>query len=265
MNLIKKSSKSHILLPIFCLIAVSALFVLTYTVSFKLGADNAKGKEENTPALSQTENVIPKSDDTERETKALDDLFFIEKAVLIGDSRTHGFSAYGYLPEERVYALDGSSQKTILESAFVDLYGDGRMYSLVDALSVTKPEYLLVCLGINGMGSLSEEGFRAEYQQLTDAVLEATPDSKIVIMSILPVSLRREEFMPIMANDRIDSFNAALKSFAEENGFEYLDVSEALKNEYNALDIRYDAGDGLHFSGRTYQRLLEAINEAVAQ
>ena len=56
----------------------------------------------------------------EETTSAMSDDFFVDKAVFVGDSRIHGFSTYGYIPSDKVFALDGSNQKTILESEFVE-------------------------------------------------------------------------------------------------------------------------------------------------
>ncbi len=110
---------------------------------------------------------------------------------------------------------------------------------------------------------MDEEEFLLEYKALTNSVEKASPNSKILIMSILPVSQRKENITPLMSNERIDEFNSYLKIFAEDNSFEYLDLSDSLKNEYNALDIAFDAGDGLHFSSKAYKKLIEDINKII--
>ncbi len=257
-----KSGIGHIVINILFFFLCIAVFAASVSVSY-FAANRFSGSI----TTDQNNNIVidskPKNEQEET-TSAMSDDFFVDKAVFVGDSRIHGFSTYGYIPSDKVFALDGSNQKTILESEFVEFEnGAGGKYSLLDALEMTKPEYILIGLGINGMPSLDGEEFLIEYQNLTDQILEVTPESKIVIMSIQPVSLAKENSAPLMSNERIDEFNGYLKSFAQINDFEYMDVSYALKNDYNALDVQYDAGDGLHFSNTAYRKLIEEMNKMV--
>ncbi len=131
----KKSSNSHIVMPFFCLMMIGLVFAAFYFLSVEFGSAADSQPENAVVSSSLSENGADIKD--AKNDMALEDKFFMEKAIFVGDSRIHGLSSYGYIPEEKVYALDGSNQSTILKSEFVDLNGDGILYSLTDALSVT--------------------------------------------------------------------------------------------------------------------------------
>lgn len=255
----KKNPIVHVLFVFLCAAVLVGTFGVSYVFAEKFAGDVLPNE-----GSTQTQSQPKDTENDETTDLALDDRFFIERAVFVGDSRIHGFSSYGYIPQERVFALDGSNQKTILENEFVDIYGDESYFcSLIEALDMTQPQYILIGLGINGLPSFNEEEFIEEYQNLVDSITAVTPDSKIVIMSIMPVSQRKELAVPMMSNDRIDEFNGYLEEFCIKNNFEFLDISDALKNENNALAYEYDAGDGLHFSNGAYRTLIEEINRVI--
>ena len=251
MKQVKQSSKAHIALPFLCLFCMAAIGALVFWMS---GGTISLAQPQAAEASSQDEQAS--SSENSGTTSAAG--FFLERTIFIGDSRTHGLSTYGYLPEDRVYAVDGSNQQTIQQQAFIDM-GDGRLKTSGQALAISKPQNVLLAFGINGLPSLDETTFLEEYRNLVSIVKKSSPQSKIYIQAILPVSSAQELNVPKMSNRRIDAFNALLKEYAQQEGYVFLDFSDALKNNNNALASQYDAGDGLHFNSTAYQRILAEL------
>lgn len=192
----------------------------------------------------------------ENKTNDYDSDFYLGNTVFVGDSRTHGFLSYQYLPPEQVYSMDGSTQKNIQGKKIADL-GDGILRTVDEAIGIRKPQRILIAFGINAIATMSESEFMTQYRSLVDSFTEASPESAIIIQSILPVSDRFAAQIPALDNEIIDHYNALLFQYASQNGYYYMNTTELMKDEEGALLPQYDAGDGLHFTPTAYNDLLE--------
>lgn len=185
---------------------------------------------------------------------------YLEDTVFIGDSRTVGFAHYGYLKDKNVYAIKDQTQQGALSDEFVDM-GTGRLLTVAQAAAISKPKRMIVAFGINEM-YVDEVTFINHYSKLVDDLRDASPNSQIIIQSMLPVSYS----YPItknanISNDKIDSYNELLKQFAKDKNCKYLDTTSALKDKYNSLAPEYDGGDGLHFNANAYKALLQYLEQ----
>ena len=122
-----------------------------------------------------------------------------------------------------------------------------------------QPSRILIAFGVNAIPLMTDEEFMEEYDILVDQLVAVSPDSKIVIQSILPVANWKYLEMPSLTNENIDYHNALLEDYAEENGYTFFDISDYFKDETGALDYTYDAGDGLHFNQTFYHAYLELL------
>ena len=104
---------------------------------------------------------------------------------------------------------------------------------------------------------MDSDTFMSEYAALLDELRAASPETLLVVQSILPVSAEKAASTPGMSNRAIDSCNQKLKALAEEKGGVFLDSSAVLKNSKGNLDPKYNSGDGLHFNRKAYQALLD--------
>lgn len=186
---------------------------------------------------------------------------YIENTVFIGDSRTYGFITYRFIKQENVFAEIGQSHKGARFEHFIDL-GTGSLLTVAQAVGIKKPERMIVSYGINGIAYTGPQTFMNEYEALIDDLRAASPDSLIIIQSILPVSSYYQTYIDSrLTNEKIDSYNALLKQLAEEKDCRYLDTSGVLKDGGNCLSSEYDSGDGLHFNSRVYEVLLQYLDQ----
>lgn len=170
--------------------------------------------------------------------------YYLGETTFIGDSRTNGLLTYQLLPPEQVFAIDGSTQKTIREDAFIQLEPGGEYLTVEQAVAERQPSRILIAFGVNAIPLMTDEEFMEEYDILVDQLVAVSPDSKIVIQSILPVANWKYLEMPSLTNENIDYHNALLEDYAEENGYTFFDISDYFKDETGALDYTYDAGTG---------------------
>ena len=121
-------------------------------------------------------------------------------------------------------------------------------------------------LGSNGIEWLSDKDMIGYYKEFTDSVKKALPDSKIYILSIPPVTSKRETASdnPIKNSD-IDRYNSALLDMANENQMYYVDLNTSLKGNDGKLSDGDAADDGMHFKKATYQIMIDYILTHTAQ
>lgn len=106
---------------------------------------------------------------------------------------------------------------------------------------------------------MTEEEFMQEYDLLIDQLTGVSPNSRIVIQAILPVSGWKYQEMSYLTNENIDHYNRLLKEYSEENGYIFFDISSEFKDEEGNLAREFDAGDGLHFNQNFYQRYIQLL------
>ena len=113
---------------------------------------------------------------------------------------------------------------------------------------------MVVNFGINGIAWLNEEQFISDYETLLTALEESSPDSVIIIESILPVSASKERSEPRMADGTLDRYNRAFKRTGSKAGPSLSELrirTERRRREHGYAD---DSGDGLHFNSERLQR-----------
>ena len=132
--------------------------------------------------------------------------------------------------------------------------------SIADAIEQYKPQYIIIAVGLeNGVSHCTEEKFKEYYSRLIESIQESSPDAKIILQSILPVSKAAEKADPSISNDRIDQANGYIISLAEKYDLRYLNVASALKDNKGRLDSKYDSGNGITLNAEGYKLLLQYV------
>lgn len=189
---------------------------------------------------------------------------YIDKLIFVGDSTTYGLKAYGALsggknttqvwtPKSGTYSLNA------LVATYKIVYPPtGEEMTVAEAAALAKPEYMVITLGVNyGVPYCGESEFKKYYRMLLDAVIAASPDTKIILQSIYPVATN-SEYRDI-TNPRIDVANGWVESLAEEYDLKYLDTNSSLKDADGYLIYSYQNGDGLHMNTSGLNAILHYI------
>jgi lysophospholipase L1-like esterase len=95
----------------------------------------------------------------------------------------------------------------------------------------------------------------------TIAQLARANKIKIVLCSVLPAN--RFNWRPSLdPADKVIALNAAIKKFAEEQGFYYLDLYSAVVDDNKGMKAIY-ANDGVHPTVEGYKVLEPLVEEAI--
>ncbi len=197
--------------------------------------------------------ILPESEDMGEE--------YINSLVFLGDSTTYGLRSYKMLKDgkntKQLWAADGAtlSIADILTKKIV-YPQTGKEMLIADAAALSKPQYLVVTLGAEGLRSLSEEDFVEQYTSLIEALISASPETKFILQSIFPVN----EKLSKLTNEKIDIANQHILKIAEEKGVRYLDTQAVLKDENGGLDEKYDnGGTGMNLNAEGFSIVLDYI------
>lgn len=280
----------------------AAVFCLVTSMSLQFGLDSlffpSESTVESTPTpVTPTDTNTPKPTETLSPTLTITPItsepsvdigtpWILEEGLdagrdyqdsitFLGDSTTHGMKSYGVL-------TDGSSTKQVwygevgntITFSYVNTVKIIRSSTdtpmlISEAAGLYKPEILYITLGVTGGVStnLPEEGFKEIYKILIDSILKKSPDTKIVLQSIYPVTKNIDpQYGKIINNEKIVKANLWIEDICEElfksgKSVYYLDTYSVLVNEEGYLPENYSNGDGLHLSPAGYAVVLSNIRK----
>lgn len=184
---------------------------------------------------------------------------YVDKFIFLGDSTTYGLGYYDVVPDEQVWTpKSGTLTLSLWSTATIVYPEDNTEISIKDAVAKKQPEYMLITLGVNGVSFMEEEYFITEYTNLVLAIKEASPNTKIILNSIYPISVNYPASKGI-TNEKIDTANTWVERVANSTGVKYLDSESVLKGSDGALVESYHNGDFLHLTADSFKLVLNYL------
>ena len=197
----------------------------------------------------------------------VDDSYFND-AVFIGDSISYGFELY--VTEKRANGETVLGEAKFLTSGSLS-YGNslwdvsdesvhptynGEKMKLEDAIAQIKPGKIYILLGTNDVALYGVEQTIANADTEISRMLEASPGAEIFIMSTTPkYSPAESDVDGALNNADIDALNVAMRQFAVEKGYNFMNIAPLFKDETGGLAAVYCSdkeGMGIHFTSAAY-------------
>jgi len=162
-----------------------------------------------------TQSTVPTTQDTT--------VYDLAQSVFIGDSRVLFLGTsdkdqryLDYLPCDRIFAK--------FSGTIVDEYA----YANVKNAAALQPSVAVFWFGINDVQIRENrddaDAFVKDYAKLVSAYLKDNPNSAVKIIAILSTSPYEPDYYS-KQDANIAAYNKALKKYAEENGFSFIDIS----------------------------------------
>jgi len=188
---------------------------------------------------------------------------YVKKIIFVGDKTISPIKdTYPDIEKSQVWSgADGSlALDNNLKTIAIIHSDDGKGCSIPSATELYQPQYVLMTVGLeNGVAYCSEAKFKGYYSELVNAIKEASPDTKIILQSIFPVSRDTEKENPNISNDRINTANRWIAELCEELSVRYLNTASVLKDKNGYLSAEYDSGDGITLNENGYRTMIEYI------
>lgn len=197
--------------------------------------DENEGNEEAPPDEARDNNDKPRDTKVAANSAKRDYKSIFNGDVFVGDSISDGLAYYDLIDSSNVIAKLGF---TLLKAE-----------NEVDKIASLKPKNIYILFGANDMDAkLSSEMFTQRYEKFIKNIKAKSPNSKIYIQSILPVSDKAVKSKPYLNSARINEFNNALKKMAKKEDINYVNVASVLKD----ANVDLHEGDGIHFKYQFY-------------
>ena len=173
---------------------------------------------------------------------------YLNKIVFLGDSRTYGLKAFSMLsggketkqvwtPRNGTMSIwDMKLQKIVHPASNSEI-------TCAEAAAIEKPEILIISLGLNGVEIVNKDYFVSEYTKLIDSIKAASPNTKIILQSMLPVC----RSYTLINNDEIREGNNWIIEIAQSTGSYYLNTQEVFCDNEGFLKDEYST-DGCHLT-----------------
>ena len=159
-----------------------------------------------------------------------------EDYAMLGDSRTSGFTYYGYLAPERVFADSGATIKKVIDH--------------LEELVALNPSIIFLTYGINDVGIgywPTPEDYVNKMDETLKLLKQELPNATVYVNSIIPAIDPAFKRGPAWRS--IPDYNAAVKAYCEENGVPYIDITSLCTENQNL----YQA-DGIHMMSEFYPK-----------
>lgn len=183
---------------------------------------------------------------------------YMNRCVFLGDSRTVAMVNYGLINDDAALAQIGISHPSFKNNTFVN--NAGKEYTLKTYLASHQAPVIYIALGVNGINDPSEEHYKSTFEDLIDNVMDLSPNSNIVLMSIGPVN-DNGPYKKTVQNSWIVKYNDFLLNTAKNKHLFYLDISEILTGSDGQVKSEYNGGDGLHYSSSGCKAIFDYIVE----
>lgn len=261
---------------IYVVVAVVILIIVTvvFIISLNSGKDTESGTSDNDSSSSSAyliSNSSPNSSGASSDSSdSLDSVSKPDPIVVpadyvykyyyddlfIGDSIFTGLNGYGILSTDNVAAEIGFTPSGAHYNTLSDYEG-----TAVDYAGYIKPKHINIMLGSNGLGpNVSIPNMIKDYKGLIAALKEITPNSKICVISVPPITKDSSAAKSAgITKKMIDDTNKQLKEMCAEINVSYFDLNTHLSDDEGYFKKEYAELDGLHFKINTYDVLLVGV------
>ena len=210
------------------------------------------GEESGNEEAGQGGTAVP-----EENAEEIDAYF--DGSVFVGDSIMLGFRNYAMKRQDTFLSRMGflAAGSFSANNALWEVGGDsvhpvyqGEQRQIWESISLMGSKKVFIMLGMNDLNITGLEGTCEKYEELIGKIKEANPETEIHIMSMTYVLKGKEAGK--LNNDTIREYNGMLKAMAEENGWGYVEVADALADGNGDLAEEYCSDGFAHQNPEAY-------------
>lgn len=209
-----------------------------------------------TDILDELEKNNTNEDKTEQQIEE-----FYDDAVFVGDSIMLGFRNYAMKRQDDklLSSLDFLAAGSFsINNSFWDVDNKNSVHPLYkgekryvwESISIMESKRVFIMLGMNDLNITGVEGTCEKYEELIGNIKESSPDSEIYLMSMTYILHGKEKGK--LQNDTIREFNGMLEGLAEENGWGYVNIADAIADKNGDLAAEYCSDDFAHLNSAAY-------------
>lgn len=168
---------------------------------------------------------------------------YLGSVTFLIDSTYIGLRDLSLVGANQVWATtSGSLKMESLPSAVIKFPNDGSEISPVSAAMVSKPEILVIAIGMDGLAAVDENTFISNYDGLINDIKSASPDTKIVCCG-LPSVIAGYSGGDGLTVGRVSDGNDWVQFVCRDTGSYFLNAQEELSESVQLLS-RFASANG---------------------
>ncbi len=193
---------------------------------------------------------------------------YFDDSVFVGDSIMLGFRNYAMKRQDTFLSRMGflAAGSFSANNALWEVGGEsvhpvfqGEQRQIWESISLMGSRRAFIMLGMNDLNITGLDGTCEIYEELIGKIKEANPEVEIHIMSMTYILKGKEAGK--LNNDTIREYNGMLKAMAEENGWGYVDVANALADGNGDLAEEYCSDGFAHQNPEAYDVWVSVLRE----
>ncbi len=202
--------------------------------------------------------VLPETEDAGQD--------YLDETLFIGDSNTYRYMMYGEDDETPFTSLQNTigvvsmGVGSITSLKCEEFVGYSEPVTIPEAVKIMQPKRIIICFGTNNLSAAGKgtDNFIEQYAKGLAAIHKAYPYADIIVSAVPPLDKQRSNTALTMT--QVDEFNQAIVAVCEEEGYKFLDSSEALKDEKTGWAKEdYTLSDGVHLSKEGVTAYMEYV------
>lgn len=188
---------------------------------------------------------------------------YLDETLFLGDSNTYRYMMYADVSGKAFTGLDNTIGVVSMGAGAIptlqcmQFKGYASPVTMPEAVALIQPRRIIICFGTNNLGG-GTESFIKSYRDGLAAIHKAYEYADIIVSAVPPLDQQRENGS--LSMKQVDAFNAAIAAMCKEEGYKFLDTSEALKDPATGWAKKdYTLGDGVHLSKEGVTALFQYI------
>lgn len=115
--------------------------------------------------------------------------------------------------------------------------------SFVTLFKEKQPELVIMTMGTNGVSTMDKDYFIEQYKIFLKSIMEASPNTVLVVQSIPPVPIERDLEGKALNNQKINEYNYYIAEMCEELGIKFLFSANSMKDNEGGCKEGYCTKD----------------------
>lgn len=233
----------------------------TPVVSLGAKAEKSEKSEKSGKDSDSDVPVVGELNELPKNKKAGED--YISSLTLLVDSASLPLVSYGANPELVWQGDGGTMPVNLLSSGKILFPGDGSLVSVSNAAMISKPEILVILVGIDGLSVTDQATFKEAYGAMLGSVLSVSPETKIVCCSIPSFSA---SYAPVdgLTTEMVNNANLWLQEVCRSYAVWYADTASLLCQD-GFLRSDYAASDGISLNGAAADVIFDYLRSHALQ
>ena len=212
---------------------------------------------ESSESSAESSGSAPKEGSVPQSARA--DASYFSDAVFVGDSVSLKLEYYDAAMDVLGGAAfltsgslgSGNALQEISDETVHPVYKGEKAY-IEDSIADIGAKKVYIMLGMNDIGLYGIDESVENYEKLVDRILEQSPDAKIYVQSMTPMTADSPIAGRDLNNENIKIYNQRLLELANRRGWYYVDVASVMYTEDGEALIPEYCSDpeemGLHFT-----------------